>query len=106
MTHRLISWLDKKSTAILTTTRDKVVVPAHVYVADKAIPDSLAVVAAGSVVVASGIAKVSGYFTRLAEKSAAKSLALRVQSFVRVQLNPNIQFVPIPPADGGRVRAA
>jgi len=79
VTHRLISWLDKKSTAILTTTRDKVIVPAHVYVADKAIPDTLAVVAAGSVVVASGAAKVTGFFTRVAEQAAAKSLALRVQ---------------------------
>ena len=79
VTHRVISWLDKKSTAILTTTRDKVVVPANIYVADRAIPDTLAVVAAGSVVVASGIAKVSGYFARLAENAAAKSLALRVR---------------------------
>ena len=79
VTHRLISWLDKKSSAILTTTRDKVIVPAHVYVADKAIPDTLAVVAAGSVVVASGAAKVTGFFTRVAEQAAAKSLALRVQ---------------------------
>ena len=77
LTHRLISWLDKTSTAILTTTRDKVVVPANIYVADKAIPDTLAVVAAGSFKVALGTNKVTSYFTRLAEKSAAKSLALR-----------------------------
>lgn len=79
VTHRIMSWLDKKSTAILTTTRDKVVVPANIYVTDKAIPDTLAVVAAGSFKVALGINKVTNYFTRLAEKSAAKSLALRVQ---------------------------
>jgi hypothetical protein len=79
VTHRLITWLDKKSTAILTTTRDKVLVPAHVYVADKAIPDTLAVVAAGSFKVALGMDKVTSYFTRLAERSAAKSLARRVQ---------------------------
>ena len=79
VTHRLISWLDKTSTAILTTTRDKVVVPAHVYVADKAIPDILAVVAAGSFKVALRMDKATSYFARLAEKSAAKSLALRVR---------------------------
>lgn len=32
------------------------------------------------------------------------AIALRVQSFVRVQSNPNIGFVPVPPADEGRVR--
>ncbi|MEX1027042.1 MAG: CHAT domain-containing protein [Candidatus Paceibacterota bacterium] len=31
-------------------------------------------------------------------------IALRVKSFVRVQSNPNISFVPIPPSDDGRVR--
>ena len=32
------------------------------------------------------------------------AIALRVQSFVRVQSNPNISFVPVPAADEGRVR--
>jgi tetratricopeptide (TPR) repeat protein len=31
-------------------------------------------------------------------------IALRVRSFVRVQSNPNIAFIPVPPADGGRLR--
>ena len=31
-------------------------------------------------------------------------IALRVKAFVRVQSNPNISFVPVPPADGGRIR--
>ena len=32
------------------------------------------------------------------------AIALRVQSFVRVQSDPNISFVPVPPPDGGRIR--
>lgn len=32
------------------------------------------------------------------------AIALRVQSFVRVQSNPNIGFVPVPPMDEGRLR--
>jgi tetratricopeptide (TPR) repeat protein len=32
------------------------------------------------------------------------AIALRVQSFVRVQSNPNLSFVPVPPADDGRLR--
>ncbi len=31
-------------------------------------------------------------------------ISLRVKSFVRVQSNPNIYFVPIPPAQDGRIR--
>ncbi|MCJ7821677.1 MAG: hypothetical protein MUQ26_01105, partial [Armatimonadetes bacterium] len=31
-------------------------------------------------------------------------ISLRVKSFVRVQSNPNIAFVPVPPPDEGRVR--
>lgn len=31
-------------------------------------------------------------------------ISLRVKSFVRVQSNPNISFVPIPPAQDGRIR--
>src|SRR5574337_468484 len=31
-------------------------------------------------------------------------ISLRVKSFVRVQSNPNISFVPIPPAQNGRIR--
>lgn len=31
-------------------------------------------------------------------------ISLRVKSFVRVQSNPNISFVPIPPAHDGRIR--
>ena len=32
------------------------------------------------------------------------AIALRVQSFVRVQSDPSMSFVPVPAADGGRVR--
>jgi len=32
------------------------------------------------------------------------AIALRVQSFVRVQSNPNLGFVSVPPVDGGRLR--
>lgn len=32
------------------------------------------------------------------------AIALRVQSFVRVQSNPSMSFVPVPPVDGGRIR--
>jgi hypothetical protein len=38
------------------------------------------------------------------EPKTDSAIALRVQSFVRVQSNPNISFVPVPPADEGRVR--
>jgi tetratricopeptide (TPR) repeat protein len=31
-------------------------------------------------------------------------ISLRVKSFVRVQSNPNIDFIPVPPAQGGRMR--
>ncbi len=31
-------------------------------------------------------------------------ISLRVKAFVRVQSNPHIAFVPVPPADGGRIR--
>jgi len=32
------------------------------------------------------------------------AIALRVQSFVRVQSDPNLSFVPLPPAEDGRLR--
>ena len=38
------------------------------------------------------------------EPESDSAIALRAKSFVRVQSNPNIDFVDIPPLDGGRVR--
>lgn len=40
----------------------------------------------------------------LRDPQSDSAIALRVQSFVRVQSNPNISFVPLPRADNGRVR--
>ena len=77
--HKFLSVLAQGLSKVIVGTRDKVVVPANIYLVDKAIPDTLAVVAAGSVAVASGAANVTGFFTRLAEKAAAKSLALTVR---------------------------
>ena len=57
----------------------KFVVPMNLWVVDKAAPQALAVVAAGSVQVATRSATVTGFFTRVAEKAAAKSLALTAQ---------------------------
>jgi hypothetical protein len=77
--HKLLSVLDQSLSKVIVGTRDYIVVPMNVWAVDHAAPRGLAVVAAGSVVVASGAAKVTGFFTRLAEKAAAKSLALTVQ---------------------------
>ena len=38
------------------------------------------------------------------EPKSNSAIALRVKSFVRVQSNPNLSFVPVPEADDGRVR--
>ncbi len=31
-------------------------------------------------------------------------ISLRAKAFVRVQANPNVGFIPVPPAEGGRIR--
>ncbi|MBI5366701.1 MAG: CHAT domain-containing protein [Planctomycetes bacterium] len=38
------------------------------------------------------------------DPQSASAISLRVKSFVRVQSNPNISFIPVPSADDGRVR--
>ena len=77
--HKFLSILDQGLSKVIVGTRDKVVVPMNLWVVDKAAPQALAVVAAGSVQVATRAAKVTGFFTRVAEKAAAKSLALTAQ---------------------------
>ena len=77
--HKFLSVLDQGLSKVIVGTRDHVVVPMNLWVVDKAAPQALAVVAAGSVQVATRAAKVTGFFTRVAEKAAAKSLALTAQ---------------------------
>ena len=77
--HKFLSVLDQGLSKVIVGTRDHVIVPMNIWAVDKAAPQGLAVVAAGSIIAASGAKKVSGYFARLAESAAAKSLALRVQ---------------------------
>jgi hypothetical protein len=74
--HRLLSLLDRAISNVIVGTRDHVVVPGNLYVVDKATPEVLAVVAASSIIAASGARKVSDYFARLAENAASKSSAL------------------------------
>lgn len=38
------------------------------------------------------------------EPKTDSAIALRVQAFVRVQSDPNLRFVPVPPANNGRLR--
>jgi tetratricopeptide (TPR) repeat protein len=55
--------------------------------------------------ITTGIAEAASIPWELMQDPQSDSaIALRVQSFVRVQSNPNIGFVPVPPAEGGRVR--
>lgn len=77
--HKFLSVLDQGLSKVIVGTRDHVIVPMNIWTVDKAAPQGLAVVAAGSVIAASGAKKISSYFARLAESAAAKSLALRVQ---------------------------
>jgi hypothetical protein len=73
--HKLLTLLERTTSKVIVGTRDHVVVPGNLYVVDKATPEVLAVVAAGSIIAASGAKKVSDYFARLAESLAAKSAA-------------------------------
>lgn len=75
-THRLLSLLAQATSKVILAARDHVAVPAHIYAVDKATPQGLALIAAGSIVAASGARRVSDYFARLAETAAAKSAAL------------------------------
>ena len=54
--------------------------------------------------ISSGIAEAASIpWELMYEPKSDSPIALRVKSFVRVQSNPNISFVPVPPIDDGRV---
>ena len=77
--HKVLSLLNRGASSVIIATRDRVAVPANIYLMDQAAPQALALAATGAAVVASGAAKATGFFTRLAEKSAAKGLTLTVR---------------------------
>lgn len=55
--------------------------------------------------ITSGIAEAAAIpWELMREPQSDSAIALRVRSFVRVQSNPNIGFVPVPTADDGRIR--
>lgn len=55
--------------------------------------------------IASGLAEAASIPWELMRDPQSDSpIALRVRAFVRVQSNPNIAFIPVPPPDEGRVR--
>jgi len=55
--------------------------------------------------ITTGIAEAASIpWELMRDPQSDSAIALRVQSFVRVQSNPNLSFVPVPPADEGRLR--
>jgi tetratricopeptide (TPR) repeat protein len=55
--------------------------------------------------ISSGIAEAAAIpWELMRDPQSDSAIALRVQAFVRVQSNPNIAFVPAPPAEQGRLR--
>ncbi len=55
--------------------------------------------------ITTGIAEAASIpWELMRDPQSDSAIALRVQSFVRVQSNPNLGFVPVPPADEGRLR--
>ncbi len=55
--------------------------------------------------ISTGIAEAASIpWELLRDPQSDSALAVRVQAFVRVQSNPNIGFVPVPPAKDGRIR--
>ncbi|MCC6359352.1 MAG: CHAT domain-containing protein [Phycisphaerales bacterium] len=55
--------------------------------------------------IAAGIAEAASIpWEMMRDPQSDSAIALRVRSFVRVQSNPNISFVPVPPAEGDRLR--
>ena len=55
--------------------------------------------------ITTGIAEAASIpWELMRDPQSDSAIALRVQSFVRVQSDPNISFVPVPPADEGRIR--
>lgn len=79
LAYRLLSVLERATSKVIVSTRDRVIVPANIYVVDEARPQALSVVAAGSMIAASGAIKVSRYFSRLAERAATKAASLSVR---------------------------
>jgi len=55
--------------------------------------------------IAAGVAEAASIpWELMRDPQSDSAIALRVAAFVRVQSNPNIAFIPVPPADEGRVR--
>jgi len=55
--------------------------------------------------ITTGIAEAASIpWELMRDPQSDSAIALRVQSFVRVQSDPNLSFVPVPPANEGRVR--
>jgi tetratricopeptide (TPR) repeat protein len=55
--------------------------------------------------VATGVAEAASIpWELMADPQSDSPIALRVKAFVRVQSNPSLGFVSVPPADGGRLR--
>ncbi len=55
--------------------------------------------------IASGITEAASIpWELMRDPQSDSAIALRVRVFVRVQSNPNIAFIPVPPSDDGRVR--
>ena len=55
--------------------------------------------------ISTGIAEAASIpWELMYEPQSDSPIALRVKSFVRVQSNPNVSFVPVPQTEGGRVR--
>ena len=55
--------------------------------------------------ITTGIAEAASIpWELMRDPQSDSAIALRVQSFVRVQSNPNLSFVPVPPAEEGRLR--
>jgi hypothetical protein len=73
--HKLLSVLDQGLSKVILGIRDHVV-PMNIWAVDEAAPQVLAVVAAGSIIAATGARKVSDYFAGLAERAAAGAAAL------------------------------
>lgn len=55
--------------------------------------------------ITTGVAEAASIPWELMREPASDSpIALRAKAFVRVQSNPNIDFIPVPPLDDGRIR--
>lgn len=68
--YKFLSWLDRGTHKVVVGTRDYVVVPTNIYLADKAIPDALQTTATVA-------GKVEGWLGALKTASQTKADALR-----------------------------